>query len=70
MQKKTLIEASKLSIEQIESLSRVLFGKDTSRISTAELKRDMLIFAKSNPSDFLEAINDNCKSSRYSTTVL
>lgn len=53
-----LVEASKLSIEQIESLSRVLFGKDTSKISTAELKRDILIFAKSNPSDFLDAIND------------
>ena len=53
-----LVEASKLSIEQIESLSRVLFGKDTSKTSTAELKRDMLIFAKSNPSDFLDAIND------------
>jgi len=53
-----LVEASKLSIEQIESLSRVLFGKNTSKISTAELKRDILIFAKSNPSDFLDAIND------------
>ena len=53
-----LVEASKLSVEQIESLSRVLFGKDTSKTSTAELKRDMLIFAKSNPNDFLDAIND------------
>jgi len=53
-----LVEASKMSIEQIETMSRVLFGRDTSKISTAELKRDILIFAKSNPSDFLEAIND------------
>jgi hypothetical protein len=53
-----LVEASKLSIEQIETISRVLFGRDTSNISTAELKRDILIFAKSNPSDFLDAIND------------
>jgi hypothetical protein len=39
-------------------MTRVLFGKDPSVISTAELKRDMLVFAKTNPADFLEAIND------------
>ena len=53
-----LVVASQMSIDQIETLSRVLFGKDTSSISTVELKRDILIFAKSNPFDFLEAIDD------------
>ena len=53
-----LIVASQMPREKIETLSRVLFGKDTSQVSTAELKRDILIFAKSNPLDFLEAIND------------
>ena len=53
-----LVAASQMSIDQIETLSRVLFGKDTSSISTAELKRDMLIFAKTNPFEFLEAIDD------------
>lgn len=53
-----LIEARQLSIEQIEMVSRVMFGKDPSTISTAELKRDILVFAKNNPQDFLDIIND------------
>lgn len=53
-----LSEAKKLSIEQLENVCRVLFGTDTSKLSTAELKRDVLVFARNNPSDFLEVIND------------
>ena len=40
-----LSEARSLSIEQLETMTRVLFGKDPSRSTTAELKRDILIFA-------------------------
>jgi len=58
VQADALIEAKSLSIEQLENVCRVLFNMDTSKTSTAEIKRDMLIFAKSNPSDFLDAIND------------
>jgi hypothetical protein len=53
-----LIAARGLSIEQLEIMTRVLFSKDPSAISTAELKRDMLIFAKSYPRDFMQTIND------------
>jgi hypothetical protein len=53
-----LMEARQLTIEQIEMVTRVIFGKDPSTISTAELRRDILIFAKSNPEDFLNIIND------------
>jgi len=53
-----LIEARQLSIEQVEMLTRVLFGKDPSMISTAELRRDILIFARQEPRDFLNIIND------------
>ena len=53
-----LTEAKKLSIEQLENVCRVLFGTDTTKLSTAELKRDVLVFARNNPSDFLEVIND------------
>lgn len=53
-----LIKAKELSIEQIETLTRVIFGKDPSTISTAELKRDILVFAKSNPHDFLNTLDD------------
>lgn len=53
-----LIEARQLTIDQIEMLTRVIFGKDPSTISTAELKRDILVFAKQEPRDFLDILND------------
>lgn len=53
-----LVEARQLSIEQVETLTRVLFGKDPSMISTAELKRDLLIYAKQDPKGFLNTLND------------
>lgn len=53
-----LMEARSLSLEQLENVSRVLFGKDPSIVSTAELKRDVLIYAKQDPKGFLNLIND------------
>lgn len=53
-----LIAARGLTLEQIEMLTRVMFGKDPSVISTAELKRDMLVFAKQDPYGFLSILND------------
>lgn len=53
-----LIEARQLTIEQLETLTRVMFGKDPSRLSTAELKRDILVYAKRNPREFLDILND------------
>lgn len=53
-----LIEARSLDVSQIEMITRVLFGTDPSTISTAELKRDILVFAKRYPREFLDSIND------------
>lgn len=53
-----LVEARQLSIEQIETLTRVLFGKDPSMVSTAELKRDILVYAKTDPRGFLDVLTD------------
>jgi hypothetical protein len=53
-----MMEAKQLSIDQVETLTRVIFGKDPSTVSTAELKRDILIFAKREPKDFLNILND------------
>ena len=57
-----LIEAKQLTIEQSETLYRVLFGKDPSLLSSSELKRDLLIYAKRQPSSFLNAISDPTRS--------
>lgn len=53
-----LIEAKQLTIEQSETLYRVLFGKDPSLLSSSELKRDLLIYAKRQPGSFLNAVSD------------
>jgi len=53
-----LIQAKSLSIEQLENIARVVFNKDVSKITTAELKRDVLIFARQNPTTFLNIISD------------
>tara|TARA_R100000773_G_scaffold19165_1_gene17256 strand:- start:12868 stop:13602 length:735 start_codon:yes stop_codon:yes gene_type:complete len=53
-----LVEAKSLSIEQMENIGRVLFNKDVSMITTSELKRDILVFAKRNPSGFLNLLSD------------
>ena len=53
-----LIEARQLTIEQLEVVSRVMFQKDITNVSTAELRRDVLIYAKREPKSFLEILND------------
>jgi len=53
-----LIEARQLTLDQIETLTRVLFGKDPSTVSTAELRRDILVYAKTDPKGFLNVLND------------
>ena len=53
-----LVEARQLTTDQLETLTRVMFGKDPSTISTAELKRDILVFAKRDPKEFLNILND------------
>ena len=53
-----LIEARSLDISQMEMLTRVIFGKDPSTLSTAEMKRDILVFAKQDPQTFMEIVKD------------
>ena len=53
-----LVEARQLTLDQIETLTRVMFGKDPSTVSTAELRRDILVFAKRDPKEFLNILND------------
>ena len=58
IQADALVAAKSLSIEELENISRVVFGTDPSRYSTAELKRDILLLARNNPEVFLDALSD------------
>lgn len=53
-----LLSARQLSIEQVEMMTRVLFDRDPSYVTTAELRRDILVFAKNSPKEFLQIMND------------
>jgi hypothetical protein len=53
-----LIAARELSMEQIETLTRVMFDKDPSIYPSDVLKRDILVYAKAEPRDFLNILND------------
>ena len=50
--------ARNLDIEMAEAVMRVEIGSKVSNMSSKELKRDLLIFAKKNPILFLELVND------------
>ena len=54
-----LIAARQLTIDQVEAITRVAFGSDPSTLTTAELKRDILIFAKRQPQSFLQILGDS-----------
>lgn len=51
--------AQGIDIDQAEAILRVELGSKVSEMSSKELKRDLLLFAKSNPKLFLELANDD-----------
>jgi hypothetical protein len=52
------IVASDLEFDKMLSVARVLLGGRSELLSTSELKRDILLFAKRDPYTFLEIVND------------
>ena len=50
--------AQSIEIDMAEAIMRVEIGSRVSEISSSELKRDLLIFAKKNPKLFLDLVND------------
>jgi len=55
---KAQVTAADLSIEKLSSIGRVLFGQKADKMSTAELRRDVLIYSQQDPQDFLDTIDD------------
>jgi hypothetical protein len=51
--------ALSLDIDMVEAVMRVEVGSEVSKMSSKELKRDVLLYAKKNPKLFLELISDN-----------
>ena len=53
-----LIAAKELDITQLENMTRILYGRDPSLMTTEELKRNVLVYAKANPKEFLDIMSD------------
>lgn len=53
-----MIAAKDMEIDQAEAILRVELGSGVSNMSSKELKRDLLLFAKNKPYLFLELAND------------
>jgi len=51
--------AQSMSLEEAEAVMRVEVGSKVSEMSSKELKRDLLVFAKRNPLLFIDVANDD-----------
>ena len=58
LQVDALNAAREMDVDQSEAIMRVELGSKVTKMSSKELKRDLLIFAKNNPNLFLELAND------------
>ena len=58
MEVDALIKAKELSLDMMLSIARVQLGLNVDTISTVEIKRDVLVYARNYPEDFLIAIQD------------
>ena len=58
MEIEALNAARNLDIDMAEAVMRVEVGSKVSEMSSKELKRDLLLYAKRNPGLFLELVND------------
>ena len=54
-----LVAAKNLDIDMAEAVMRTEIGSRVSSMSSKELKRDLLLYAKRNPRLFLELVNDD-----------
>jgi hypothetical protein len=64
-----VLAARSMDISQMEIVARVMLDVDPEKLSSTELRRDMMILAKRYPADFLEAIEDP-EMDMYSTVTL
>ena len=59
MEADAILLARQLDIDMAEAIMRVEKGSEVSNMSSKELKRDLLLFARNNPDLFLELANDD-----------
>ena len=55
---KAQVAAKDLDLDTLETIARVTMSLNVGKMTSAEIKRDVRMFAKRYPKDFLEAMND------------
>lgn len=58
LQVEAMTAAMGMDIDQAEAIIRVEVGSKASKMTSKEIKRDLLLFARNNPSLFIELAND------------
>ena len=58
MEIEALNAAKSMDIDQAEAILRVEVGSEVSKMTSREIKRDLLMFAKNNPDLFIDLAND------------
>lgn len=53
-----LIAVKDLDLDMMETIGRIALNLNVDKLSTAELKRDVRLYAKNSPNDFLDTLND------------
>ena len=59
MEADAILMARQIDIDMAEAIMRVEKGSEVSKMSSKELKRDLLLFARNNPALFLELASDD-----------
>ena len=59
MEADAILAAREMDIDMAEAVMRVEVGSRVTQMSSKELKRDLLLYAKKNPALFLELVNDD-----------
>jgi len=54
-----MVAARSMDVDEAEAILRVELGSKVSSMTTKELKRDLMLFAKKNPDLFIELANDD-----------
>lgn len=52
------IAAKNLDINDLEAIARVCLSSSASNLTSSELRRDMILYAKKNPTEFMSLVND------------
>ena len=58
MQLNAQISAKDLSVDKLVTVCRVFLGGNVDKMSTSELRRDVLLFSKESPAEFMDILND------------